>query len=209
MDREIEKYLLDHSTPEDPVLVDLYRQTYLRFVNPNMVSGHLQGRFLELISRMIRPSSILEIGTFTGYSAICLARGLKSNGTLITIDVNDELTNFALSYFRKAGLSRKIRQMTGRAQELIPGLNRVFDLVFIDGEKREYNEYFDLVIDKVRPGGYIIADNVLWSGKVVDKKTRDVQAKGIIKFNEMIKKQENIEYLILPVRDGLMLIRKI
>jgi predicted O-methyltransferase YrrM len=209
MDREIEKYLLDHSTPEDPVLVDLYRQTYLRFVNPNMVSGHLQGRFLELISRMIRPSSILEIGTFTGYSAICLARGLKSNGTLITIDVNDELTDFALSYFRKAGLSRKIRQMTGRAQELIPGLNRVFDLVFIDGEKREYNEYFDLVIDKVRPGGYIIADNVLWSGKVVDKKTRDVQAKGIIKFNEMIKKQENIEYLILPVRDGLMLIRKI
>lgn len=209
MDREIEKYLLDHSTPEDPVLVDLYRQTYLRFVNPNMVSGHLQGRFLELISRMIRPSSILEIGTFTGYSAICLARGLKSNGTLITIDVNDELTDFALSYFRKAGLSRKIRQMTGRAQELIPGLNKVFDLVFIDGEKREYNEYFDLVIDKVRPGGYIIADNVLWSGKVVDKKTRDVQAKGIIKFNEMIKKQENIEYLILPVRDGLMLIRKI
>jgi predicted O-methyltransferase YrrM len=208
MDREIEKFLKDHSTPEDPVLEDLYRQTYIRFVNPNMVCGHLQGKLLEIISKMISPSAILEIGTFTGYSAICLARGLKAEGRLITIDVNDELSEFTSSYFQKAGISEKIQQITGRAQDIIPGLYQDFDLVYIDGDKREYTEYYNLIINKVKPGGFIIADNVLWGGKVIDKKTRDVQAKGIIRFNEMIKRQKNIENVILPVRDGLMLIRK-
>jgi predicted O-methyltransferase YrrM len=208
MDRELEKFLKDHSTPEDPILEDLYRQTYIRFVNPNMVCGHLQGKLLELISKMISPSAILEIGTFTGYSAICLARGLKAEGRLITIDVNDELSEFTSSYFQKAGISEKILQITGRAQDIIPGLHQDFDLVYIDGDKREYTEYYNLIINKVKPGGFIIADNVLWGGKVIDKKTSDVQAKGIIRFNEMIKRQKNIENVIVPVRDGLMLIRK-
>jgi predicted O-methyltransferase YrrM len=208
MERELEKFLTDHSTPEDPVLEDLYRQTYIRFINPNMVCGNLQGKLLELVSGMISPSTILEIGTFTGYSAICLARGLKADGRLITIELNDELTDFTKSYFLKAGIAEKIIQMTGRAQDIIPGLHEVFDLVYIDGDKREYTEYYNLVIEKVKPGGYIIADNVLWGGKVLLKRTRDPQAKGIIEFNEMIKKQDNIENVILTVRDGLMVIRK-
>jgi predicted O-methyltransferase YrrM len=208
MESELEKFLKDHSTPEDPILEDLYRQTYIRFVNPNMVCGHLQGKLLELISKMISPSAILEIGTFTGYSAICLARGLKADGQLITIDLNDELSDFTSSYFQKAGIGDKILQITGRAQDIIPGLHQDFDLVYIDGDKREYTEYYSLIINKVKPGGFVIADNVLWGGKVINKKTSDVQAKGIIRFNEMVKGQKNIEYVIVPVRDGLMLIRK-
>jgi caffeoyl-CoA O-methyltransferase len=209
MDRELEKFIPDHTTPEDPVLEDLYRQTHLRFVNPNMVCGHLQGRFLEIISKMINPSNILEIGTFTGYSAICLAQGLKPEGRLVTIESNDELTDFAHSYFVRAGIDDKIEQMTGRAQDIIPVLNLIFDLVYIDGDKREYVEYFNLTIDKVRPCGFIIADNVLWGGKVLDKNSNDPQTKGIIEFNEMIRNQKNIENIILPVRDGVMIIRKL
>lgn len=209
MEREQEKYIHDHSSPEDPVLEDLYRQTYLRFVNPNMVSGHLQGILLEMISRMIKPASILEIGTFTGYSAICLAKGLVPGGLLITIDSNDELNEFAHSYFLRAGLESKIIQVTGRLQDVIKSIDNEFDLVFIDGDKREYTEYYRLVIDKVRPGGFLIADNVLFGGKVFDEDTTDPQARGIIEFNEMIIRQTNIENLILPVRDGLMLIRKL
>ncbi len=209
MERELEKFLTDHSSPQDPVLEDLYRQTYIRFINPNMICGHLQGKFLELVSKMISPFKILEIGTFTGYSAICLARGLKPGGRLFTIELNDEITDFTRSYFQEAGIAKNIIQITGRAQDIIPGLNEVFDLAYIDGDKREYIEYYDLIIDKIKPGGYIIADNVLWGGKVLLKRTRDPQARGIIEFNEMIKKQDNIEKVILPVRDGLMLIRKI
>jgi caffeoyl-CoA O-methyltransferase len=208
MDRALEKYILDHSTHEDPLLEDLYRQTHIRFVNPNMVSGHTQGKFLEFISKMINPFTILEIGTFTGYSAICLAKGLKSDGKLITIESNDELSVFAATYFQKAGLSEVIEQVTGNALEIIPSLDCLFDLVFIDGDKREYVDYYKVTIDKVRPGGIIIADNVLWAGKTLDKNTRDPQAGGIIEFNKMITKQTDVENLILPVRDGLMLIRK-
>jgi len=208
MDRKLEKFIRDNSTPEDPVLEELYRQTYLRFVNPNMVSGPLQGKFLELISRMIHPERILEIGTFTGYSAICLARGLKPGGRLITVEVNDELKEFAESFFKNAGVDSMIRILTGRFQDVIQDVNEEFDLVFIDGDKREYTEYYNLIIDKVRPGGYIIADNVLWGGKALDKNTRDPHARGIIEFNEMIHRQINIENIILPLRDGLMVIRK-
>jgi caffeoyl-CoA O-methyltransferase len=209
MNKWIEKYMLDYSSPEDPVLEELYRQTHLKFVNPNMSTGHLQGKFLEFISVMIKPSSILEIGTFTGYSAICLARGLKPGGKLITIEINDELKEFASSYFIKAGLESGIIQLTGRAQEIVPGLDQMFDLVYIDGDKREYSEYFNIVIGKVVPGGFIIADNILWGDKVLEKSTKDPQTRGIIEFNEMIRKQSNIEKVILPVRDGLMLIRKL
>jgi predicted O-methyltransferase YrrM len=209
MDRELEKYTLEHSTPEDPVLQDLYRQTHLRFVNPNMACGHLQGKFLEMISRMINPSYILEIGTFTGYSTICLARGLKPDGVLVTVEQNDELTEFTQSYLEKSRVASKIVTVTNRVQDAIRIMNEEFDLVYIDGDKREYTEYYNLVIDKVRPGGYIIADNVLWGEKVFDKNTKDQQTKGIIEFNEMIRKQKNIENIILPVRDGIMIIRKI
>jgi caffeoyl-CoA O-methyltransferase len=208
MNRKLEQYILDHSSLEDPILEDLYRQTHIRFVNPNMVSGPQQGKFLEFISKMIRPEYILEIGTFTGYSAICLARGLRPEGKLITIEINDELTTFANSYFIRAGVDSKIIQLTGNAIEVIPGLHYKFDLVFIDGDKREYTDYYKLISDKVNPGGFIIADNVLWGGKVIDADAADPQTKGIIEFNEMISNQRNIDNIMLPFRDGMTLIRK-
>jgi caffeoyl-CoA O-methyltransferase len=208
MSKKLEQYILEHSTSEDPVLEDLYRQTHIRFVNPNMVSGHEQGKFLEFVSRMIEPENILEIGTFTGYSAICLSRGLKEGGKVITIELNDELASFAGEYFVKAGAAEKIIQMTGDALKIIQKLNLTFDLVFIDGDKREYTEYYRLVIDKMKPGGFILADNVLWGGKVIEKETKDPQTLGIIAFNELISRETCIEKLILPLRDGLMLMRK-
>jgi caffeoyl-CoA O-methyltransferase len=208
MEKKLEQYIEEYSSPEDPILEDLYRQTHIRFLNPNMVSGHLQGKLLEFISCMIQPSNILEIGTFTGYSAICLAKGLKPDGRLITIELNDELTHFAHSYFEKAGLADKIIQYTGKAQDIILGLDKTFDLVFIDAEKTEYIDYFMLIIDKVRPGGFILADNVLWGGKVVEQESSDKQLMGILDFNSMIRHLPNIEEVIIPIRDGLMLIRK-
>ena len=209
MNRLIEKYIIDNTSPEDPLLEELYRQTHIRFVNPNMCAGHLQGRFLEFISKMIKPENILEIGTFTGYSTICLARGLRPGGKIFTIEANDELSGFAHSFFCRAGLESVIVQFTGRAQDIIPDLDQQFDLVYIDGDKREYSEYYNIIIRKIRPEGFIIADNVLWGDKVVEKNTRDPQTKGIIEFNEMIRQQTNIEKVILPVRDGIMLIRKL
>lgn len=209
MNRNLEKYILEHTTAEDPLLEELYRQTHIRFVNPNMVSGHLQGRFLEMISRMINPDFILEIGTFTGYSAICLARGLQANGKLVTIEINDEIAEFSGSYFKRAGFDRNIQLINGNALEIIPGLGMMFDLVFIDADKRDYCDYFELVIDKVNKGGFILADNVLWGGQVLEKKTTDQQARGIIEFNEMIRKDKRVEKMILPMRDGLMLMRKV
>jgi predicted O-methyltransferase YrrM len=208
MNKKLEQYIEEFSTPADPILEDLYRQTHLRFVNPNMVSGHLQGKFLELISLMIKPDNILEIGTFTGYSAICLSKGLRPGGKLITIEINDELNSFAHSFFCREGADTRITQVTGKAQDIIPGLDLMFDLVFIDGDKREYIEYYNLIIDKVKPGGFILADNVLWGGKVLDHETNDPQALGIISFNNMIQNETTIEDVIIPIRDGLMLIRK-
>ena len=205
---KLEQFLHDNTTPEDPVLEDLYRQTHICFVNPNMASGHVQGKLLEFISRMISPENILEIGTFTGYSAICLARGLRPEGKLITIELNDELSAFANSFFIRAGVDSKIIQMTGKAQDIIPTLDETFDLVFIDADKREYVEYFQLVIDKVRPGGFIMADNVFWGGKALEGDTSDPQSRGIITFIDMIKKDDSTERVTIPVRDGLMVIRK-
>ena len=173
-----------------------------------MASGHVQGKFLELISRMISPEYILEIGTFTGYSAICLAKGLKPGGKLMTIEINDELIEFARSYFIKSGLDSQIVQLTGNALEIIHGLNQMFDLVFIDADKREYIDYFRNIFEKVKPGGFIIADNTLWGGQVVEPDTTDQQARGIIAFNEMIKNNLSIEKMIVPLRDGLTIIHK-
>jgi len=209
MDRRLEKYLIDYSSPEDPVLQDLCRQTYIRFVNPNMVTGSIQGKMLKFISMMIQPEFILEIGTFTGYSAICLAKGLKPGGRLFTIEINDELREFSQSYFSKSGLESSIIQLNGRAQDIVPEMEQMFDLVYIDGDKREYIEYYDIIIRKTKPGGFIIADNVLWGEKVLDVNTKDPQTRGIIEFNEMIRKQTNIEKVILPLRDGVLLIRKL
>jgi caffeoyl-CoA O-methyltransferase len=209
MTGKLEQYLHDYTSPEDPVLEELYRQTHLRFVNPNMSSGHLQGKLLEFISRMIRPNYILEIGTFTGYSGICLSKGLERGGKLVTIEINDELTTFAGSFFRKAGVESSIIQVTGDALEIIPALEYQFDLVFIDGDKREYTGYFNRVLEKLVPGGFILADNVLWGGKVLDEETGDPQTRGIIEFNRMIRNNESVDKVILPLRDGLALIRKL
>ena len=208
-DQQLENYIIAHTVSEDPVLQRLYRETYLKLVNGRMCSGHLQGSILTFFSRMISPNRILEIGTYTGYSAICLAKGLKSGGKLITIEINDELTGFARSYFINAGVESKVIQITGRAQDIIPSLEKKFDLVFIDGDKREYIEYYKLVIDKVKPGGYILADNILWGGKALEGETNDPQTAGIQAFNEMIRKDNTIEKVTIPLRDGLMLIRKI
>ena len=209
MKRKLDQYIKEHSSEEDPVLEDLYRQTYIRFVNPNMVTGHLQGKILELISKMINPEQILEIGTFTGYSTICLAKGLRPGGNLITIELNYELKEFSHSYFTRAGLDQVIVQKTGNAIEIIPSLNMMFDLVYIDGDKREYCDYYKLAKDKVKPGGYIIADNVMWGERVLDTGTTDKQSLGIIDFNNMIMNDKDIEHVIIPFRDGITLIRKL
>ncbi|MEL7586814.1 MAG: O-methyltransferase [Prolixibacteraceae bacterium] len=208
-DKKLENYILDHTEEEDEVLKELNRETNLHILNPRMLSGHLQGKILEMISRMIRPGQILEIGTYTGYSAICMARGLKRGGQLHTIEINDELEPFARKYFVRAGFDRCIVQHIGKATEIIPTLTQTFDLVFLDADKSEYCTYFDLIYGKLRPGGYLLADNVLWSGKVVDEHAaKDQQTKGILAFNEKMKNDPRVSQVILPLRDGLMLVRK-
>ncbi|MGE4585928.1 MAG: O-methyltransferase [Mangrovibacterium sp.] len=206
-DRELERYIQDHSNAEDELLRELDRETHLRVVHPRMLSGHLQGHLLEMISRMIRPARILEIGTYTGYSAICLARGLKTGGRLHTIEINDELAPMAQSYFERAGLGGSIIPHTGDALEIIPTLKENFDLVFLDANKRQYPLFYDMILQKLKAGGFLLADNVLWGGKVVQT-LNDKQSAGILEFNEKVKKDPRVSQLILPIRDGLMLIRK-
>lgn len=208
-EKNIERYILDHIEPEDPVLQELDRETNLKVLGARMLSGHLQGQVLTMFSKMIQPERILEVGTFTGYSAICLAKGLPGNGKLITIELEDELEDLAQKYFVKAGLQQKIIQVNGPALEIIPSLSEVFDLVFLDADKREYVKYYNLVFDKVRSGGYIIADNTFWSGKVLDTPAAgDEQTLGILAFNELIKNDSRVEKVILPLRDGMTIIRK-
>ena len=205
----IEKYILDHSDKEDPILAELYRETHVKILNPRMLSGHLQGKVLEMISKMINPEKILEIGTYTGYSAICLAKGLKDTGILHTIEINDELEDLISKYLQKSGLENKVKLHFGDARKIISEINEQFDLIFIDADKREYLEYYNIILEYVKPGGFILADNVLWSGKVLEQEaSEDVHTKGIIEFNEFIKKDDRIEKVILPLRDGLTLIRK-
>ena len=208
-DKGIEKYILEHIGPEDPVLLELDRETHLKIPGARMISGHLQGKVLTMLSKMIQTERILELGTFTGYSAICLAKGLKENGKLITIELDDELEELAQKYFIISGLQQKIIHLIGPALEIIPSLTEMFDLVFIDADKREYPEYYYQVFNKIRNGGYIIADNTLWSGKVLDSPAPgDEQTRGIIAFNEMIKNDSRVEKVILPLRDGMTIIRK-
>lgn len=206
----LEQYILDHISPESDLLQELDRETHLRVLRSRMLSGHLQGRLLAIISQMIRPRTILEIGTFTGYSALCLAEGLAEGGALHTIEIDDELESLAGKYFLKSGLGNRIVQHIGDAREIIPGLNQSFDLVFIDADKREYCTYYDLVFPHVPKGGFILADNVLWNGKVVDADASDdEQTRGILDFNELIRNDSRVEKVILPIRDGITLIRKI
>lgn len=207
--KEIDKYILNHIEPEDEILRELDRETHLKVVGARMISGHLQGQVLSMLSKMINPKTILEIGTFTGYSAICLAKGLQESGKLITIEIDDELESFAKKYFEKAGIQQKVEQRIGPALEIIPALTESFDLVFIDAHKPEYPAYYEAVFDKVNNGGYIIADNTLWSGKVLEEPAADdFQTLGIIQFNEMIKNDTRVEKVILPLRDGMTVIRK-
>ncbi len=209
MDRKTEQYILSHIEPEDPILNALDRETHLKVPGARMISGHLQGLVLTMFSKMIQPERILELGTFTGYSAICLAKGLPENGKLITIEIDDELEDLAQKYFAKAELQQKIVQVIGPALEIIPSLNETFDLVFLDADKREYLAYYNLVFDKVRSGGYFITDNTLWSGKVLDPPAPgDEQTRGITAFNEAIKNDSRVEKVILPLRDGMTIIRK-
>ncbi|NOQ23785.1 MAG: methyltransferase [Bacteroidales bacterium] len=205
----IEEYILNHSDKEDPILAELYRETHVKILNPRMLSGHLQGKVLEMISKMINPEKILEIGTYTGYSAICLAKGLKDTGILHTIEINDELEDLISKYLHKSGLENKVKLHFGDARKIIPEINEQFDLVFIDADKREYLEYYNIILEYIKPGGFILADNVLWSGKVIEQESpEDLHTKGIIEFNEFIKNDNRIEKVILPLRDGLTLIRK-
>ena len=207
--KEIDKYILNHIEPEDEVLKELYRETHLKVLGARMISGHLQGQVLSLLSKMIRPKYILELGTFTGYSAICLAKGLQDGGKLITIEIDDELECFAKKYFEKAGIQQKVEQRIGPALEIIKTLTETFGLVFIDAHKSEYPAYYDAVFDKVISGGYIIADNTLWSGKVLDEPAADdFQTLGIIQFNETVRNDNRVEIVILPLRDGMTIIRK-
>lgn len=208
MNHETEEYIREHSSQEDPLLNGLYRFTHLNVVNPNMVSGHLQGLFLEFLIRISKPKLALEIGTYTGYSAICIARALPPDGLLHTIDVNDELTDISSGFFERAGVVQKIVAHTGRAQDIVPALNLKFDFIFIDGDKREYSEYYKLATQHLSPEGIIIADNVLWGGKASESDSRDPQTRGIIEFNNLVKADAGVEKIILPLRDGMMLITK-
>ncbi len=205
----INLYCENHSTAEPELLQQLNRDTWAKVLNPRMLSGHLQGRFLSTISKMLRPDHILEIGTYTGYSALCLAEGLSPTGQLTTIDINDELESFSNGYFRKSTYSEKIIQRTGNALEIIPTLTQTFDLVFIDADKEHYSEYFDLTIDKVRSGGILLADNVLWSGHVLKPiEQQDHETRCLTNFNEKIRKDPRVTVTVLPIRDGLSLIIK-
>jgi predicted O-methyltransferase YrrM len=205
---EIQTYLTNHASAELEVLKELSAYTHAHIPMPNMLSGHEQGVFLQILSKIIRPKRILEIGTYTGYSAICLAQGLMNGGKLTTIDINEELKSLALEYFDKAGLSDKIELITGDAKEIIETLEGEFDIVFIDADKSNYYNYYQKVIDKVRPGGLIIADNVLWKGKVIDNSVKDKRTESIRNFNLCIQNDERVENVIIPLRDGLMLIYK-
>ena len=210
INQELEKYITDHTSPEGELLEDLRRNTYLKTPYPNMISGPLQGKFLELISKMLKPERILEIGTFTGYSTICLASGLAGGGKLDTIDSNDETYEMATEYFKRAGMESRIHQIKGDALEIMKDLDRHYDLIFIDGEKREYTAYYKLAIELLKKGGIILADNVLWGGKVVDNNNKnDPATAGILAFNKLVVEDNQVELVMLPVRDGLSLIRKI
>jgi caffeoyl-CoA O-methyltransferase len=210
MKESLEHYIEGHTTDESNILSQLNRETHLKVMNPRMLSGQVQGKFLEMISRMIQPKSILEIGTYTGYSAICLAKGLAENGLLHTIEINPELEQMASDYISKSGLRNSIRQHIGDASVIIHGLDVLFDLVYIDADKENYLNYYKLVFNKVRNGGFILADNALWDGKVVETgMTADRETKGIREFNDFVQTDSRVENVLIAIRDGIMLVNKL
>lgn len=204
---ELQNLLLKYAGPEDPLLQHIDRETHLKVLMPRMLSGHYQGRVLSMIGKMINPKRILEIGTFTGYATLCLAEGLGSDGIIYTLDINAELEDMVRGNFAKSPLNDKIKYIIGDAQESLATLNETYDLVFIDADKKNNGTYFNLVFDKIRPGGIIIVDNVLWSGKVLSN-AQDKDTKNISNFNEEIVADDRVEQIILPVRDGLLMVRK-
>ncbi len=201
---KIERYAEAHTSPENAVLQNLVRETHLKTLAPRMLSGHLQGRFLSMIAKLMQPRRVLEIGTFTGYSALCLTEGVAEGGLLYALEGNDELKHIIEKYIEAAGFQDKIKLLIGNALEIIPTLDEVFDMVFIDAGKRDYPQYWDLVIEKTRHGGLIIADNVLWSGKVVEEK-KNLDTQILDDFNKKVLVDTRVECLLLPLRDGLMM----
>lgn len=210
LSEELQNYCEKHSSNEPEILKKLNRQTHAQVLQPRMLSGHLQGRFLAIISHLVRPKYILEIGTYTGYSALCLAEGMDTNGKLISIDVNPELADMVNHYIEAAGYKDRIQMIIGDAYQVIRTLPQSFDLVFIDADKSSYAKYFDLVIDKLNVGGVILVDNVLWSGKVIDSKSleKDKDTQLIDAFNKKVQQDPRVESVLLPLRDGITLIRK-
>lgn len=206
---DLDNYIVKHSEDEPELLQQLSRETHLKILQPRMLSGHYQGRILSLISKLIQPKTILEIGTYTGYSALCLVEGLQNNGILHTIDINEELYDFQRKYFDASPYGKQIIQYVGNAVEIINTIDCHFDLVFIDADKEDYPKYFELIIDKLNPGGIILSDNVLWSGKVVEPlKEDDLATKTILEYNKILKEDSRIETVVLPIRDGLTISRK-
>lgn len=210
LDPQLDAYVCAHSTDEPPLLQELNRKTHLEVLQPRMLSGHFQGRVLSMLSHMIKPRRVLEIGTYTGYSALCFAEGLSDDGKVFTIDVNEELEELVRQYISKSGIEEKLEYLVGDAAHFIPALNEEWDIVFIDADKKSYIKYYELVFDKVKKGGYIIADNVLWSGKVLEEyDTLDRETKIIMDYNTMVHNDPRVEHVLLPIRDGLMIARKL
>ncbi|MEW4924337.1 O-methyltransferase [Algibacter sp. 2305UL17-15] len=207
----IDDYVVKHSEDEPELLQQLARETYQKILQPRMLSGHYQGRVLSMISKLANPKNILEIGTYTGYSALCLAEGLQADGELHTIDINEELVDFQRKYFDKSEHGHQIFQHLGNALDIIPKLDKTFDLVFIDADKENYSHYFEIVIDKLNVGGIILSDNVLWSGKVLETtfKKEDTATPALIEYNALLKNDKRVETILLPIRDGLTISRKV
>lgn len=206
----LEQYVETMSSPEEALLRELERETYLRVINPRMISGHIQGKFMEMLVRMLRPRRILEIGTFTGYSALCMAAGLDDGGIIDTCEIDDELEEMIRSFFDRSQHGGKIRLHIGSALEIAPTLGERYDLVFMDGDKREYTAYYNMLMDNglVGSGSFILADNILWYGKVVEPVAKgDKQTQAIVDFNRIIREDERVENVIIPIRDGINLIR--
>jgi predicted O-methyltransferase YrrM len=205
----LDQYILEHIDPESDYLKKLYRQTHLKLLYPRMASGHLQGRLLKMFVKMIDPTYILEIGTYSGYSGLCLAEGLKPGGQLYTIEINDEQEDFTRPWFENSPYKDQIHFLIGNALDIVPTLDVTFDMAFVDGDKRLYKEYYEMVLQHLRPGGYMLADNTLWDGHVIEEPTpKDAQTKGIMAFNDYLAKDTRVEKVILPLRDGLTIIRK-
>lgn len=208
LSEELENYAAQHTEDEPLFLKELNKRTHLNVLQPRMISGHFQGRFLSLLSKMVQPRTILEIGTYTGYATLCLAEGLHPEGVLHTIDIKEELTDLQREFFDRSGYGNQIVQHLGKAADIIPSLDTTFDLVFIDADKQNYAHYFDLVIEKMNRGGLILSDNVLWSGKVVEEvKHNDKHTQALMAYNQKIKDDPRVETVLLPIRDGITLSR--